>query len=327
MDASTIVRELGFNIISEDTRKIHIRRCPVCNDGSSHKPRGYFLLNDNRTNATYFCHNCEGDGLGGVGLYNMCIENNRPDLAISLLKDNIGNHYNSIKEDTSLLIDDTTVNYLSASDLTIGKLRTGEPRVVKIYKIDEKIARYLLIERKIPKNKINNFVKTDRGFGILYTNGLNVYNMQERNDGGYFFIDQDKSKSFKLSNVYNIFNINKSAPVIATEGVIDSLFINNSVSIGGASKWRSLLDMLIYLQVPSIYFLQDNDKAGKNTVMKVLSDCVYAFKWKQFLRDNNINDEIKDVNDLYIKGYAKGILTFSHLRKYFTNSQSELLLI
>lgn len=318
MDYLDIINELSFNIINKSNSKISIKGCPYCNDGKSRKPRGFFLLKGDQ--ALYFCHNCVGDGNSIKSIYDMCIDERRPDLAVQCLENEDYNPY--VLEDGESVPLDTDITYLKKPDLVIGKSRK-----IKMFALDDKLKNYLVNERHIPESALKHFLKTDSGFVIIYRNQKGIYNAQEKNEGGYFFINNDKTSSFALSNVFNLFNINPTAPVIVTEGVIDSLFIKNAISIGGVSKWKTIYKTMDFCGLKSIYFLQDNDHAGETIARKVIDENIYVFKWKQFIDDYEMEDEINDVNDLYKCGYVKNMLTFIQLRKYFTNSQSELMFV
>ena len=76
----------------------------------------------------------------------------------------------------------------------------------------------------------------------------------------------------------------------------------------------------IFYGSDKLYYIQDNDKAGKESALKILKDGGYVFQWYLFIRTHNINTNVKDVNDLFTNNIFKEKLKFSDLEEYFTNN-------
>jgi len=119
-------------------------------------------------------------------------------------------------------------------------------------------------------------------------------------------IDEDiLNKINAINNYFNILNINFNAPVIVTEGQIDSMFLDNSIATTGVSKSKTILGAVISKKNARILF--DNDKAGKQESLKFINQGYRVFMWSKLISElkikypNNIKDinNIKDVNDLY----------------------------
>ena len=119
-------------------------------------------------------------------------------------------------------------------------------------------------------------------------------------------IDEDTlNKINAINNYFNILNINFNAPVIVTEGQIDSMFLDNSIATTGVSKSKTILGAVISKKNARILF--DNDKAGKQESLKFINQGYRVFMWSKLISElkikypNNIKDinNIKDVNDLY----------------------------
>ena len=120
----------------------------------------------------------------------------------------------------------------------------------------------------------------------------------------------------KTNNFYNIYNIDRSKPVIAVEGPIDSVFIENSIALCGVSfdeESQKTLDNL------DIYYLFDNDATGRRKALEFLNRGDKVFLWKRFKYYNKY-DEKQDINDIYIKNKLQTPFTFESLREYFSTS-------
>ncbi len=328
-DFREIIHELGLSIHREYSNDyILLDKCPFCHNGKSNRKRAFFLFGHDR-GVNFFCHN--GDCVGSLPLISssgdsVCKMLNREDIAHKIKV-----KYLQEIMDEDISNEEFVPNY-ELTSLDMNTIQIGfeyvngvkRERYVKNFPIDEQVSQYL-DRRCIPTQKRHYFTKTDKGFGIKYLDSEgNLYNFQERSSTGYFFAKQVDNK-FALTNVFNLFNVKPSMPIVATEGVIDSLFINNAISIGGSTKWKTLYGIKDFLHIDFIYFLQDNDEAGYKCAFQLLQNGgVGIFNWNKFLQDYNITEEIKDINDLYTKGVISGQLSFMQLRDYFTKSKLEL---
>lgn len=115
-------------------------------------------------------------------------------------------------------------------------------------------------------------------------------------------------------NIYNLYNVDIEKPVVILEGVIDSLFIENSVACTGLKIHDERLK-----KIKHRYFLLDNDHAGRKMSLELLKMGEYAFKWKPFLRDCGVdpNAEKDDVNDFIMKTKRTTIIKFNEIERYF----------
>ena len=98
----------------------------------------------------------------------------------------------------------------------------------------------------------------------------------------------------RLSGIFNIMNINMGRPLTIMEGPIDSLAVDNSIALQGASK---LLDGF-FDNVENVRYLFDNDKTGKEMSLKKLKSHKTVFLWTQYIDMIHTKEKIKDVNDL-----------------------------
>lgn len=134
-----------------------------------------------------------------------------------------------------------------------------------------------------------------------------------------------------INSIYNWFKVNKNLPIIATEGLIDSEFIENSIAMLSVKVTEECENEFLKSNA-QIYYLFDNDPAGKKASIKKLNEGQHVFNWFMFLNDlkvpESISNNIKDINDLVCNVLTKvntdNKLTFKQLQKYFTNSTYDI---
>jgi hypothetical protein len=178
-------------------------------------------------------------------------------------------------------------------------------------------------KRRIPKDSWSKFfVATDgkyRGRMIIpfYTNTGSIYYYQARDLIGNIpkYLNR---KTNRDEAIYGIHQINKEEPVLVTEGPIDSMFCDNAIATLGLSITEEVREKLNGL---NCYYLFDNDDAGKEASVKFMNEGKPVFNWSKYLKDNNLkSDEIKDINDLYLKTNRTLKYSFSDFSSYFTTS-------
>jgi len=174
----------------------------------------------------------------------------------------------------------------------------------------------LCISRKIPKSIWKKwFISThglykNRMIIPFYDNNDNIYYYQARDLVGYSpkYLNRIQNKDQSL---YNIHKVEKDKPVILLEGVIDSLYIHNSLAILGLSFSPHVADTLNKLDV---HYLLDNDNAGKNKSKKFLLEGKSVFLWNKW----KYND-CKDINEIVVKYNIDGF-SYEELKPYFTTN-------
>lgn len=110
----------------------------------------------------------------------------------------------------------------------------------------------------------------------------------------YVNVMVDKSKP----KVYGLWRINKNKDIIAVEGQIDSLFLDNAIAIGSANYTSSYLQEM----KDRVIILPDSDwKRNRQVYKSLLSAVELGF------RVSIIPDSVKwkDVNDMIVKGGLK----------------------
>jgi hypothetical protein len=119
-----------------------------------------------------------------------------------------------------------------------------------------------------------------------------------------------------LNHIYNFYNIDNSIPVVCLEGIIDSLFVENSVGLTGLNVNDKLLGSINHK-----YFILDKDKAGMEKSQQMLLLGHYVFVWYKFMRDLCLPKRDKwDMNDVMLYINRDKPFTFGELKQYFTNS-------
>ncbi len=124
----------------------------------------------------------------------------------------------------------------------------------------------------------------------------------------------------KLGKDDALFNeqlIDKNKPVIVLEGPIDAMFIENAVATMGVSIKPNIQERLNKLNT---FYLLDNDVAGYKLSIKLLRQKRPVFLWKKFIKDYNLPQKCKDINDTYIHLNKTEEFTFEQLSKYFTTN-------
>jgi len=132
-------------------------------------------------------------------------------------------------------------------------------------------------------------------------------------------IENISSNLDRISGIFNIMNINMSSMITIMEGPIDSLGIPNSIALQGASKsLNGFFD-----NMDNVRFLFDNDKTGKEMSIRKLKEHKQIFLWSSYLKMKNINNKIKDINDLQ----KKGLLDVNLVERCFSNDEFDAILI
>lgn len=123
--------------------------------------------------------------------------------------------------------------------------------------------------------------------------------------------------------IYNIYNVDKSKPVIILEGMIDSMFVDNSVALVGLQFGDDFFDKIKDIQKP--YFLLDSDAPGRKKASRLLKEGNFVFNWRAFLKDNGLYESEKyDINQVYLLLNRERNFEFEELEKYFTNSYRDI---
>jgi DNA primase len=122
----------------------------------------------------------------------------------------------------------------------------------------------------------------------------------------------------EFPKVYGWETIDHTKPIIALEGPIDSLFVENSV----ASCGGSIVSVLIKTDLPKdkIIIVYDNERRGKETVDK-MSKAIEA-GYQVAIWPTNIHQ--KDINDMFLDGFSEEYIKNLILNNNFTGLEAKL---
>lgn len=279
-------------------------RCPICGDSekNENKCRGFIFLDQNkRDRYKYKCHNC---GANHSFLY--FLKEYYPNLfqmaQLDLLKEGSSNNRQFIKENIQptvikKIIDKTALpTVLNLEDNHPAKIYC-ESRLIPHYKLGrilytDNLKNYVdkLFPgkyKKLPEDPRIIFQIKDKTNNLV---GIQARVIDKNNKNNRFvtlkFIDE-------LPKLYGIHAVNSKLPIIVTEGIIDSLFLDNSIALVGGDV-LSNLDSILETTKDNIFIVLDNEPRSKDTVnrMKKAIDCGYnVYFW-------NIDSKYKDINKM-----------------------------
>ena len=280
-------------------------RCPICGDSKKNKlkKRGYFY----RKTGTFHCFNCEANMTGYDFLRVICPK----DVFDAIVQEYKVLNFNNIvrgrpsglspmvseKNSFEILSPNPSYKYLLDANWTVSDL--------------SKSAISYLDSRKIPigsRSMLKSIVdQNGREFILIqYLWDESVCYHQLHNFKGYdisgqgnikYIFPKDEHVNFQPKPVFNMESVDVSFPYIyCTEGVYDSLFIYNGVSIGGKVVTDYQLKMIKY-RFPrhKIVLALDNDRPG------IKASLNYAETHPEFMFLNNYKlldvAKTKDIND------------------------------
>lgn len=307
------------------TNEFYNFRCNICGDSKKNhnKKRGFIITKFDTWK--FKCHNC-----GVVLNATYWLKKYYPSYYSMYIQDILKNDIKKSDEQKTLDLQNRR------KELDIRKKKKREAINVKgfvnILKGKDEIftkAIALCKDRKIEKSIWSKwFVAIDYDYVNrliipFYDNNDNIYYYQART-----LTDQIPKYINRLTNkdeaIYNYYNIDKSLEVVVTEGIIDSLMIDNAIAILGTSITVNMQEKIDKLKV---YYLFDSDGAGVKESLKFLANRKYVFMWKKFIRDLKLPLQEKwDMNEviLYLK---RDNFTFKELKKYFTKSKFDTIWI
>lgn len=201
-----------------------------------------------------------------------------------------------------LYILNTTTN-----DRVIGfQIRQLNPKSIKSRYISKRLTR---MYADVFNKDINHIVEN-----LLMREPLGEKYIQEEDGIENIVFNLDR-----LSGIFNIMNVNMNQPITIMEGPIDSLSIENSIALQGASKQ---LDGF-FDDIENVRYVYDNDKAGKNASLKKLKEHKTVFLWTQYLNMIVTKDKIKDLNDLQ----KMNLFNIETIEKCFSDDEFDAMLI
>lgn len=309
--------------------------CPYCGDSTKNnrKKRGNLYWND----LYYHCYNCDEHRPLNFFLQDF---NEKLDT-----KDNINviNYINENKKDYSLgvsldfhLFEKIEKLALSFEDIALG---------YNIYPINENTYRaYPYLRSRMLHKKLNRFGYDPRrkelyifnltkdkkiiGFQVRkltnsYGPKYRTYDIERIYEKLNIKLDVTEDEIYSLNKISILFGIlqtdlNRKFTVF--EGPIDSMFIPNSIGLGGVKK-----DITDFTDIPHTRYFFDNDSKGKNKMIEKIKKGNYVFLWERFLDKYNIKpNKVKDLNDLIKYEYKYKIGCLKNLDDFFSNDELDI---
>ena len=122
--------------------------------------------------------------------------------------------------------------------------------------------------------------------------------LKSMDNGDKYIMEEDGIENIqanldRLSGLFNVMNVDMNIPLTIVEGPIDSLFLQNSIALQGATKLNDYFD-----DMKMVRFLFDNDKTGKEHALNKLKSNKKTFLWGMYFKKMNIKNKVKDINDL-----------------------------
>lgn len=272
-------------------------RCPVCGDSkkNKYKKRGFLLISSDGK-STIGCLNCDYRAS-----FYYFLKINYPELCSEWLMNVILN-------------DGTYVRQLEEEVKEICHINYDEfiPLKNKDDSINRKKTIRLINHRRLPKHIAKNFLYADNGnfenrmiIPYYYKDGTFKY-FEARDLTG------NSPQKYKFprampQELYNIGFIDKTKYFFVFEGVLDSIFVNNSIAIGGVTKFNRLLDEIDEKYYPNIVVVFDGDIDGIKKSYKLLKKGFKVFVWNSEMMSHSVDGKV-DLNKLIMDGFFDDVL-------------------
>tara|TARA_Y100000310_G_scaffold155034_1_gene154506 strand:- start:4437 stop:5441 length:1005 start_codon:yes stop_codon:yes gene_type:complete len=278
-------------------------RCPLCGDSkkSSTKARGYFYRKQN--GMYYKCHNC---GIGHT------MSGFLKELNVPLQKQYVTERWRGDDEERHSAIKEVKYTF----DKPVFRKQLNTVYAVPVVDLDDAhVAKRYLVSRRVPD--LNKFYFSTH-FGMFVDNLVpNKYSGLKSEDPRIVIPFYDAKKNLiacqgrsigdgsKLRyitikvdddapKIYGLDTVDCKKPVFVVEGPIDSMFLSNSIAMGGA-------DIHAIPDVDAI-FVFDNERRNVDIVKRMLKIAESGFKVCVFPE----NLKFKDINDMILGDLLSG---------------------
>lgn len=281
-------------------------RCIVCGDSKKNpnKKRGFIYFKKDKQRYNYTCHNC--------GYSNSFV---------FFLKEYIPSVFAQYKEE---IIEDI----FSHNEIKKENIITSIPRPVQ--KITERKIESVIdlgyshhaykycVDRQIPLDKLK-FIKHCNNFNSFVKQYMPTDTMKLPTDERILFELRDlDNKIFgvqgriivkdglrfvtikfieDMPKIYGMERINTKQTIVVTEGIIDSLFLDNSLALCGGDPFQNLAEML-KVEKSNIIMALDNEPRSADTIKRMEKCIDFGYKvciWK-------IDSKYKDINEMIKNG-------------------------
>lgn len=289
-------------------------RCPYCGDSQRnlYKARGYHFAVDN--SFIYKCHNC-GKSTSSVNF----IKDNFPMIHKQYVKEWLQESGKG-KRKSQRMPPSSAFKFKPKVDKQDTLYKSRENLKMVCHGAEDKvISKEYLEKRGIPADKIKElfFVENAQSLSYLDTkykdrvlgndprivipflgeNGeLTGISGRAINDSPLRYLTMRFIDDVPL--IYNLNNVDTSKTIYVTEGPIDSLFLPNSIAVGGSDFKK--IDSRLKENAILVY---DNEPRNLEIIKKI--DGVIDDGWKVCIWNDKRITEFKDINDMIMGGLSQ----------------------
>lgn len=283
-------------------------RCPLCGDSKSNprKTRGSFYFIPKPQIFAFKCFNCSAS----MSLGNF-IKQQFPhfyqEYKLEMFKERGGNDWDAVPAQKETVVEKKIVQVSEGALHRLSELADDHPAVryckdrlipkrafSRIF-FTQNFAKSVIeldpeqLTKKMPYDQRIVFLMTDRAGDVVGVQGRAIGESQIR----YMTImfNDDSSKMFGLDL------IKPELPVFVNEGVIDSLFLPNSIAVCGGDVNASLLS---HLDKKRVYVALDNEPRHRDTIKrmeKAIDDGFRVCFW-------DVDSGLKDINAMVEAGFT-----------------------
>ena len=284
---SDIVSRYAKNIKKNNDDEVHMR-CPICGDSkkSLSKARGHYY----KKSGSYYCFNC-GEYMPGLKFASLVSEIDEKSIISEFSRDNISSFVAEISgEHSSIFEEHVNIDPPSIIYPNVRKLNNDEIQYLSHRRIVE-----LPFFDSLDFNGVD--AKQGQFIFIPWFMEKKLLNFQIHNYKKYKMIPK---YLFSKKGIKPIFGLDRIDPsfkkIVVFEGVFDSLFVKNGVSIGGKTLTK-FQEYVFNYKFPEfeIVIALDQDNPGMSSMAKIAENSSGNFKY--FLP--NLNG-CKDINDYAI---------------------------
>lgn len=263
-------------------------RCPICGDSSNqHKSHGCLVCDENGQ-GTMTCLKC-----GTHISFTEYMKKERSDLYERWYLDIFQKEYNVDSIENTVPVFQENIDY--SKFIPLKEKRCSAIRNLTLEFVEN---------RKIPHIFARHFYYCEEG---KYANRVIIPHFERDYSFRYFEARALFSSDIRYlypfaveDDIYNIGFCNFDDDIFVLEGVIDSLFVPNSIACRGASKVKSALSGALKRYKSNIIVFLDGDSTGISQSYRMLKNGYKIFQWdKEMLKYG------KDINSLIINGYFK----------------------
>lgn len=306
--------------------KIYNFRCNICGDSkkSEFKARGYFIFSEKDSKFFFKCHNC-GVSLSFATYFSKYFPNECREWKIKHAKEILKKQPREFRSNFKESIEKYMANKVPIEPSE--PVQTGIDNDLIMAVEDHPAAKEYIIKRKIPESQWFKLFATDRFGDLVHSMDSDKKYADRRlpNDSRLVFLLCDVhgningiqgralDSNSKLRYAICMFNsdagkhfgldsVDKEKTIIATEGAIDSLFLNNAIAVnGGDATGLDYICSNYSLDKSKLIVAFDNEPRSKDTMKRLSRAIDLGYKvviW------NDLKTDCKDINEMVLSGIS-----------------------